>query len=81
MDIRMNTMLVIRKNREYLQGRSKFGNLIWSNSPYDAWQTRNIRNARKVAGKVGGELVLFNPIVGQLRLYGAENRKQERRNA
>lgn len=70
MDIRLKTTLVIRKNGEYLQCRTAFGNLQWAISPYDAWMTRNVQHARAVAGKVGGEIVLFNPIVGKMRQYG-----------
>ncbi len=67
-DIRRKTQLIIRKDGEYLSGMSLF--LRWRLSPYDAWMTRSIDDARKVAEKVGGEIMLFNPIVCQLRPYG-----------
>ena len=41
--------------------------LRWSRSPYDAWNTRKKKSAQAVADIVGGDLWLFNPIVGQLR--------------
>jgi len=69
-DIRMKTQLIVRKDGAYLSGLSLF--IRWRESPYDAWMTRNIGDARKVARKVGGELMLFNPIVGQLRKYGVK---------
>ena len=47
------------------------GELRWSLSPWDAWRTRDLEAARRVARKVGGELRLFNPIVGQERALSA----------
>ena len=67
MDIRKKTTLVVEKDGEYLTGMSMF--LRWSLSPYDAWMTRNIEHARMVADKVGGRLMLFNPIVCQIRPF------------
>lgn len=64
-DIRRKTGLIVRRNGEYLVGHSCF--LRWSTSPYDAWRTRNRDDAEQVAEKVGGELWLFNPVVGQIR--------------
>lgn len=39
----------------------------WSDSPWDAWKTRNRTIADAVAFHVGGDLMLFNPVAGQLR--------------
>ena len=68
MDIRLYTVLIIRKENQYLVG-SILGSkdLRWSDSPYDAWRTRIRANARSVAEKTGGEICLFNPAVQQLR--------------
>jgi len=66
-DIRLQTSLIIEKNGEYLVGISGMFPR-WSNSPYDAWRTRKRDNAHKVAWAVKGNILLFNPIVGQLRL-------------
>lgn len=41
--------------------------LRWSISPWDAWITRDTETARKVADRVGGEIMLFNPVAGQIR--------------
>lgn len=41
--------------------------LRWSLSKWDAWRTRDMEAARKVARRVGGELLLFNPVAGQMR--------------
>lgn len=65
-DIRMYTRVIIRKNGEYLQCRDvQCKSLIWSNSPYHAWWTRNKDDAMDVARKTGGVMVLFNPVAGR----------------
>ena len=67
-DIRTKTCIIIRKNSEFLVGYIVYSDeLRWSVSPYDAWKTRRKENAQAVAHIVGGDLWLFNPIVGQLR--------------
>ena len=72
MDIRTKTCIIIRKNSEYLVGYVLWSDdLRWSGSPYDAWKTRNMEKARNVARKVGGVMVLFNPIVNQRKVIGA----------
>ena len=63
---------MIRKNGEYLVGTilgSK--ELRWSNTPYDAWKTRDMEKARRVAKRTGGIMVLFNPVVRQIKVIGA----------
>lgn len=68
MDIRGETALIIRKDGEFLVGRIIFSNeLRWSRSPWDAWRTRIRAKARSIAEKTGGEIMLFNPVAGQLR--------------
>ena len=68
MDIRRETCIIIRKDGEYLVGTILYStDLRWSWSPYDAWRTRRKEDAERVAGKVGGEMVLFNPIVRQMK--------------
>lgn len=63
MDIRLYTRVIIRKNRQYLQCKSVMsGELIWTQSPYDAWWTRNAETARNVARQTGGTAMLWNPI-------------------
>ena len=67
MDIRLYTRCVIISREEtYLQCRSIVtGELIWSDSPYDAWATRKLASAFRVAHRVGGSVRLFNPIIGR----------------
>ena len=70
MDARLYTYLIIRRNGEYLVGRTLWGRneLRWSISPYDAWRTRDREKAARVARKTGGITMLFNPVSGQLRV-------------
>lgn len=65
-DMRRQTSLIVRRGNEYLVGYSGVF-LRWSGSTYDAWRTRDKRTAQMVADKVGGEMMLFNPITGQIR--------------
>lgn len=68
-DIRKATCLIIRKNNEYLVGTILYStDLRWSISPYDAWQTRDKAAAEMVARKVGGIMVLFNPILNMKKV-------------
>lgn len=70
-DIRKQTGIIIRKNSEYLVGTICYStDLRWSTSPYDAWRTRDRAAAEAVAGKTGGVMVLFNPIVGERKVIG-----------
>ena len=69
-DIRRQTCLIIRKNGEYLVGRSLYSSdLRWSRSRYDAGRTRNAEVGRAVARKTGGTLMLFNHITGEERVF------------
>lgn len=71
MDIRRETCIIIEKDGEYLVGTILYSEeLRWSGSPYDAWRTRRKEDAARVAGKVGGEMVLFNPVVNQRKVMG-----------
>jgi len=68
MNIRGKTVLIIQRENEYLVGRIIGSrDLRWSSSPWDAWTTRNKEDAERVAGMVGGQLVLFNPVAKQIR--------------
>ena len=67
-EIRRKTGIIIRREGEYLVGTILYStDLRWSRSPYDAWITRRIADARMVAAATGGEMVLFNPIVNQMK--------------
>ena len=66
-DIRRYTRVIIRKNNRYLQCKSSVSNeLVWSNSPYHAWWTRDAGDARDVAQATGGIAMLFNPVAGKV---------------
>ena len=70
--IRRRTCIIIRKGNEFLVGVIlKSTDMRWSTSPYDAWSTRDRGDAEMVAAMVGGEMVLFNPIVNQMKEMGA----------
>ena len=68
MDIRLKTCLIIRRGSEYLVGINQvLKNLNWSPAYFDAWRTRDLDAAQAVAEKVGGVIMLFNPVTGQLK--------------
>ena len=67
-EIRRKTGIIIRREGEYLVGTILYStDLRWSWSPYDAWITRRIADARKVANATGGKMVRFNPILNKLQ--------------
>ena len=68
-DIRRATCLIIRRNSEYLVGTILYSkDLRWSTSPYDAWQTRDVEKARRIARKTGGILMLWNLVARQMKV-------------
>lgn len=72
MDIRAETCIIIRKNKEFLQGKEWFTNRpLWTPYKWNAWRTRDKAEAEEVARKTGGVMVLFNPIARQMKVIGA----------
>lgn len=68
-DVRKATRLIIRKNGEYMVGRILYSReLRWSTSPNDAWWTRDREKAEDMARKLGGIVVMYNPVVNQIRV-------------
>ena len=68
-EIRKQTCIIIRKNGEYLVGRIlRSEDLQWSIYPYDAYRIRDREYAEMLARRTGGIMMLFNPVVGQLRI-------------
>ncbi|MBP5727053.1 MAG: hypothetical protein J6Y48_08255 [Clostridia bacterium] len=68
-DIRKATCLIIRKNSEYFVGTILYStDLRWSIYPYDAYQFRNRDKAEEYALKLGGIVMLFNPVARQMRV-------------
>lgn len=62
------TVLIVRRGVDFLVARIPYSlEFRWSRSAYDAWNTRNAAEARKVADLLGGDLWLFNPVSGELR--------------
>ena len=67
-ELRRQTCIIIRRGREYLVGTILYSrDLRWSWSAIDAWRTRDRDAARRIVRITGGELVLFNPIIGKTR--------------
>lgn len=72
MNIREQTCIIIRKNRLFLQGKECFTNKPkWTQYRHQAWKTRDKEQAEKIARKVGGVMVLFNPVADQTKVIGA----------
>ena len=68
MNIKKYTVLIVKRGSQYLVGRIPYSTEFrWSRSPWDAWRTRDRDAAQRVAGRVGGVPVLFNPVAAQLR--------------
>ena len=67
-DIRLATVLVIRKGGQYLSRvEIGTGRAVWDPHLSDAWRTRDKVLARMVAEKHGGTLELFNPIIWRVK--------------
>ena len=74
MDIRLQTGIIIEKDGEVLVCAVLYSNqLRWSTSPWDAWITKEEKYSAKVAERVGGVEMLFNPVAGQLRKFRRES--------
>ena len=68
MDIRLCTVVIVEKDSKYLVGVIAGSHeLRWSDSPWDAWSTRDKDIAGKVAEKVHGRRMLFNPVAKQIK--------------
>lgn len=68
MDIRKLTCLIIKKGSEFLVGTICFSTeLRWSIYASDAWRTRDRQIAEMVARKVGGVIMLYNPVINETR--------------
>ena len=64
----MHPVVIITKNGGYLVGVPYTDTLMvrWSVNKYDAAQFRRRRIARRVADRVGGRVVIFNPLNGNI---------------
>ena len=70
MNIRKRTFLIVCVGCEYLVGWNIVMNRPnFSTSPWDAWRTRDREIAGRVAERIGGKLILFNPVAAQIREY------------
>ena len=67
-DIRLATVLVIRKDGQYLSRiEIVTGRAVWDPHLSDAWRTRDRMLAQMVAQKHGGTPELFNPIIWRVK--------------
>jgi hypothetical protein len=66
MDIRLLTRCVVQKGNLYFRCKDDVYGLMWSDSPYEAWSTRKLDTAYRVAWKLGGSVRLFNPVVNEV---------------
>lgn len=65
----MGDCFIVKNGRQYLQGAERMGEKkrpIWTVYKYDAWRTMNIFAARRIARILGGQVVGFNPITGDV---------------
>ena len=69
MNAKSYTGIIIEKDGKFLVAYCQItGKLVWRDSPWDAWITRKRESAERVADKVNGRQVLFNPVVGQIKV-------------
>ena len=67
-DIRLYTRAIICKDGQYLLSVNEFTKEPrWNSSPYEAWWTRDMNAAVRVAKKLNARPVLFNPVVGKVK--------------
>ena len=67
-ELRRQTCIIIRRGGEFLVGTILYSrDLRWTYSVFDAWRTRDRAAAERIARLTGGEMVLFNPIIGKTR--------------
>lgn len=71
-DIRRQTCLIIESQGRFLVGFNGFA-IRWTESYSDAWRTRDIETAEMIADRFGGNVMLFNPVVRQLRKFRRAN--------
>lgn len=61
--------MIIRRNGEYLVGTVLYSrDLRWSIYRHDAYRMRNRDYAERLARKTGGVVMLWNPVVEQIRV-------------
>lgn len=67
--VKKATCLIIRKNSEYFVGTILYStDLRWSTSPYDAWMTKNVKIAEEAARRLGGIVMVWNPIIRRMKV-------------
>ena len=70
MDIRKRTKLIVKRGNQFLVALTSITKQPkWSVSPYDAWGTKELLKAKKVAEYFNAKIYMFNPCVGMMREY------------
>jgi len=64
-NIRKYDSYIVRCRNMYLFGVDR-GKLDLRPYYYDAWRTRRVQDARRVAARIGGKVVRFNPAEGSV---------------
>lgn len=65
-DIRKLDRYIVKYRKSYFFGIDTRGGLDIRPSPYDAWRTKKLYAAQKVAARIGGHVVRFNPAEGSV---------------
>lgn len=70
MDVTRYDGILIQKGKKYLVAVRNNGKqtLKWSTSPWDGVLIEKLSDAQRVAKKVGGKIVRFNPVTGVISL-------------
>lgn len=64
-DIREYNRIIVSKHKQYLVSFDEYSKQPkWNPSPWDAWYTEDISEARCVAHRFGCALMWFNPVAG-----------------
>lgn len=67
-DIRTKTVLIVEDDGWYLSRIEMLtGRVIWSRELSEAWRTRDRNKANAVAEEYVGRLMLFNPIIWEVK--------------
>ena len=67
-DIRIKTVLIVEDDGWYLSRIEILtGREVWSRELSEAWRTRDRNKAKAVAEEYGGRLMLFNPIIWEVK--------------
>ena len=63
-----NERYIVQKGKKFLMGKPYDDSAFcrFSSSPYDGWQSRNFNECIVIAKQIGGKVMLFNRLTGDL---------------